>query len=229
MEMKDYWRFLQHVSRELRAPLQDMRTFADVMKDDEWRTSLADDERGELFRRLDRCLYESECLMESLEDLTYYSSVFRLERNDKVLVNRLCEELAEGRDVEVLFESDVPDYYAIPTNSACLRKVLRILLDTACRRVRERTLNEREPECFLTLTEHASKGKLTFAVSDTGDPATLEEDVTAFSLPAGQHGTLFTRRVEYYNCWQMVRLLGGFIYIDPKYRDGRRVIFSIDL
>lgn len=98
--------------------------------------------------RLEQSYEQLQKEVNRLTDIAYYSTVDQLPRTDKVLVNELCRDIAGGREVEVLYGSDIPDYYAISTNRAALERVLEILL-------------------------------------------------------------------------------GGFIYIDPDYKNGRRVIFSI--
>ena len=62
--------------------------------------------------------------MDRLIDLSYYSMADQLPRQDRVLVNELCRDMADSQDVEVLYRSDVPDYYAVATNKKALEKVL---------------------------------------------------------------------------------------------------------
>ncbi|MBR2292513.1 MAG: HAMP domain-containing histidine kinase [Prevotella sp.] len=227
MEKKDYWKFLLQVAQELRTPMHSLYCFSEVMQNQEWREQMTDDEREEFYRCLDNSLTDMNRMVNTLVDLSYYSSIDRLDRKDRVLINRLCEDVAKEQDVEVVFESDCPDYYAFLTNRECLEKVLRILLKSACQRTKDRKDQKREATVTLQLSERGAKGSLTFIVTDSGDRCSEEENITTFNPPTNQHGRSFAMRTEFYNCWRMVQLLGGFIYIDPHYYDGRRVIFDI--
>lgn len=227
MEKKEYWKFLLQVARELRRPMHSLYCFSEVMQNEEWREQLVDDERAEFYRCLENGLADMNRMIDMLVDLSYYSGIDRLERKDRVLINRLCEEVAKEQDVEVAFKSDCPDYYAILTNHECLQKVLRILLKSACQRVKDRKDQSREATVSLQISERGTKGSLTFIVTDTGDRCSEEENITTFNPPTNHHGRSFVMRTENYNCWRMVQLLGGFIYIDPHYYEGRRVIFDI--
>ena len=227
MEKKDYWKFLLQVAQELRTPMHSLYCFSEVMQNQEWREQMTDDEREEFYRCLDNSLTDMNRMVNTLVDLSYYSSIDRLDRKDRVLINRLCEDVAKEQDVEVVFESDCPDYYAFLTNRECLEKVLRILLKSACQGTKDRKDQKREATVTLQLSERGAKGSLTFIVTDSGDRCSEEENITTFNPPTNQHGRSFAMRTEFYNCWRMVQLLGGFIYIDPHYYDGRRVIFDI--
>jgi len=71
------------------------------------------------------------------------------------------------------------------------------------------------------------KENLTFAVSDMGELPTLEENLKYFNPPTAADNRKVSTSTEIYYYQLLVRLLGGFIYIDPDYKNGRRVIFSI--
>ena len=229
MDMKDNgWSFVLHAMQTLRLTLHSASGFAWLLKEDEYRPSLAEDERLDLLSRLEAEQWRMQRQVDTLVDTAHYSQLSRLERHDKVLVNQLCLDLAEEQDVRVLYKSNIPDFFAITTNLECLRKVLDILLRHAASRVIDRKRRVHgEPLVFLNVVEGVEKGKLVFSVTDTGDTASQADDIRAFDLPVGLADRPFFDRLELHNSWLLVRLLGGFIHIDPKYRNGRRVIFSI--
>ena len=227
-EMK-YWKLLLHAMHEMRTTLHSVRGFSALLRRDEHSPSMSSGERRDALDWLGEGYGRVQGHVDRLIDLSYYSMADRLPRQDRVLVNELCRDMADSQDVEVLYRSDVPDYYAVATNRTALRKVLEILLRHAAVRVAARCGDTRERLVYLNVTEGGEKGKLTFAVSDTGDLPTPDENQRYMNPPADNDGSDVSARVEICNCQLLVRLLGGFAYVDPDYRQGRRVVFSIAL
>ncbi|MBQ7427608.1 MAG: HAMP domain-containing histidine kinase [Prevotella sp.] len=124
-----------------------------------------------------------------------------------VLVNELCKQVVDGfmvktcERVELRCVTDLPDYYVVRTNEQCLRKVLRHLMEKALQFTRSGSI-------ILVVTDRGEKGMLTFSVSDTGKP--------------DRHSEVNQTIVR-----MVMRLLGGYIHVDPHYKRGTRVIFSI--
>lgn len=227
MEKNSYLELLSHVTQEMQMPLNDISNFVYTLKEDEYRPSLAEDERCALLSRIDTRLLQLRRMMGTLTNMTSYSSMTGLDRKDRVLLNQLCRELAAEQDVEVVFTSDIPDYYAVNTHLETLMKVLSTLLQAASERALFRTPSRQEPRVCLDISEQPKSGQLTISVSDTGEPTTLEEDLTQFNLPTERPCRSTIRHLGLYNCRLMVVLLGGFIYIDPKFRQGRRVVINL--
>lgn len=227
IEEKKIWRLLLHAIHDLRTSLHSVGGFAYLIKEDGRQPSLSEKERLDVLRRLEQSYEQLQKEVNRLTDIAYYSTVDQLPRTDKVLVNELCRDIAGGREVEVLYGSDIPDYYAISTNRAALERVLEILLHHACERTASCKDDGRELYVFLNVTERGEKGSLTFSVSDMGELPTLEENLKYFNPPTAADNRKVSTSTEIYYYQLLVRLLGGFIYIDPDYKNGRRVIFSI--
>lgn len=231
MELNDYRQLTLREMTAMRGLIMTLMNIVDTLKSNEVHQQLLDDERYDLLLRGERELVRLLRTVNAMSDLEYYSVATELKRIDKVLVNQLCRDLAGEQDVNVSFETDIPDFLAISTHQECLRKVLTILLRHASQRVLDYYPGHPETrrEVVLKVSEKTAKGKLTFSVTDTGRPTTIEEDVHTFNLPADDIVDIIPSymRVEIFNSLLMVNLLGGFIYIDPKYRDGRRVVFNI--
>ena len=220
--------------RVMRKPLNALQGYVHTLMGNEVHGELLDDERYDLILKEDRQLTKLVKYVDAMSDLACYSLVSQLKFTNKVLVNEFCRQLAGEQDVNVRFVTDIPDYYAIKTHYECLCKVLTVLLGHAAERVMEYypTHPETEPEIVLKVSEKVERNKLTFLVSDSGCPTTVEEDLRTFDLPTGDDqvsDSFIFRQVELFNVKLMVNLLGGFIYVDPKFPDGRRVIFSIAL
>ena len=227
LEEKKIWQILLHAMHELRTTLHCVGGFTNLICQDEKRPSLSYKERCEALDRLGRGYGKLQKKVDSLIDLAYYSTVDQLPRQDKVLVNQLCRDKAGEHEVEVIYKSDIPDYYAVATNRTALVKVLEILLRHAAMRVAARKDDTRERHVYLNVTERGPEGQLTFAISDTGDLPTPEENQNYLNPPTDTDSKKASTSVEVYNCQLLVCLMGGFVYVDPDYKKGRRVIFSI--
>jgi len=224
---KEYWQFMLHAMHDLRRSLYCVEAFTYLLREDERRPTMTYNEWCHVLDRFEKGYGKLQTKMGSLIDLAYYNTVDRLERKDKVLVNELCRDMAGRQDVKVLYLSDIPDYYAVTTNKTALVKVLEILLRHATARVAERRDDSRERLVCLNVTERGAEGQLTFAVSDTGELPTTEENQRYLNPPADTDSKKVSAATEVYNCRLLVSLLGGFAYVDPDYKKGRRVIFSI--
>jgi len=197
--------------------------FVSVLKGDVFLHEIGDYRRCALFEKMERELAVLGRKAGMLFDLSYFASKEELPRDDKVLVNQLCRQTADECEARVAYRSDIPDYYAVRTNGEALKKLIELLLNEASERIktsddsREGVLKgscEDEPRIFLIVTEQDERGRLTFSVT-----ARTGGKVYSGSAP----------QVPHLLCQMLARLLGGFAYIDPDYRDGVRVIFDIDI
>jgi len=228
-ENYNYWQFLGNVMHELREPLHAVGGFVYLLHHDAQIPELLDDERHDLLRRSERGISQVQQMVNTVVNLSYYVVRQEVERSDKVLVNALCLGLRDEQEQEVLFRSDVPDYYAVKTNRECLQTVLRILLRQAVNRVWQKSRFAGDDHVYLIVTERGERGKLTFSVSDNGQPEPVADLRRLFFLPAEKDAQRTVERTEFLLCCRLVELLGGFLYIDPEFRDGRRVVFQVAL
>ena len=228
VDMRDYLELMAHLMRDMRDQLNEASVCVYELKEDECRKELLDEERYSLLLAVSTGLSRLSRTVHILGDLAVYSCTDRLERRDRFPVNEQCRELAAELDLPVEFHSDLSDDYAIMTNQECLWRVLGILLEQAEERVYNRRENSLEPRISLTVTNRCEKGKLRFVVTDTGD-AEPEEEISAFDLPREYDGQDVFEMVKLYVVSLAVRLLGGFVYKDSRYTDGRRVVFDIGI
>ena len=241
--LKDYLKLTEQMTKDMFMSANVIDQLVFLLKEDEYRRKLSDKERKDLFVRLDRHKWELKQTMFALHDLARFSSLGKLECKDKILINQLCCELAQEQDVDVQFTTDIPDYYKITTNEEVLTKVLDTLLNHATSRtigtttgtvlsVLDSSSTERTvPTVRFDLSERTEPGKLTFSITDTAGPTSREDDLALFTPPTEQtsdHNNDYTM-VKVYNCRLMVQLLGGFIYVDPDYHEGRRIVFNIKI
>ena len=229
MEQNDNWQFLSVAMHQMCVSVNDIGSLIVMLNENEYHPNMTRDERRSILCLLNTQRWKLQRQIVNMKDLADYSMTDRLLREDKVLVNQMCRELAGKQDVKVLFKSDMTDYYTITTNLDALEKVLSILLSHAAVRALSRNDDTRERLVSLSISERAEDGVLTFVVSDTGDPLPAEMAESYFNLPAGgsSQNVNVSGSIENYNCRLLARLLGGFVYTDPAYKDGLRVVFSM--
>ncbi|MBQ8988370.1 MAG: HAMP domain-containing histidine kinase [Prevotella sp.] len=169
---------------------------------------------GIVARRLRASQHDAEQqrrIIDKMADLAHYEQTASVLLKDRVPLNRFCHQVMGSfgnrveQGVELLFETALPDHFAVDTNRACLGKVLRELIDNAVRHTRTGSI-------ALTVTESRQKGHLDFSVRDTGPGIQGKAEGIGLTL-----------------CTVLVRLLGGTILVDPFYRDGTRITFDIKI
>ena len=168
-------------------------------------------------------------ILNSVQTYLRYSAMEKLERKDKVLVNRFCRLLASELEQPVLFETDLPDYYTEHVNEEALWTVLHTLLEQAQRRMVDSPQYPDIDWIRFTASDQAEKGMLTFTVSDCAGRVSLEEAERTFMLQTEDDDYFTIERLDTFNCWLVSKLYNGLIYIDPKYTDGRRVVINVAL
>ena len=168
-------------------------------------------------------------ILNSVQTYLRYSAMDKLERKDKVLVNRFCRLLASELEQPVLFETDLPDYYTECVNEEALWTVLHTLLEQAQRRMVDSPQYPDIDWIRFTVSDQTDKGMLTFTVSDCAGRVSLEEAERTFNLQTGESDYFTIERLDTFNCLLISNLYDGLVYIDPKYTDGRRVVINVAL
>ena len=225
--MENYWTFLSNAMHEMRKPIHALGGFLSVLKDDELHPGLTDDERYDLFLKSERSMLRLTRQVNTLADLTYYGRLHTLPKDDRVLINDLCREVAGEYDIPVRYKSDIPDYYALMVNGEVLRRVIDFLVGCAVGRVLAKDGPGDQGQVYLIVTERGEPGQLTFSVSDNARRDTPDEVRRLFTPPTEPQAVAVDERMQMLLCRILVRLMGGFIYISDNYDGGRRVIFSI--
>ena len=225
----NYWQFLGNVMHELGEPLHAVGGFVYLLRHDDQLPELLDDERSDLLQRSDDCLERVQQAVSIVLNLSYYAMKQEMELKDQVHVNSFCRELVKEQACEVRFGSDVADDLAITTNEQCLSMVIGLLVKQAVARVCRTDAPMREPLVSLVVTQRGERGKLTFSVTDNGRREAVGDLQQLFFLPAEKEAAHTLERTEFLLCCRLVELLDGFLYIEPEFKDGRRVVFQVAL
>ena len=214
--------FIAHITDELRAPLNPIQGFSDILgtKDME----LQPEEREELSRHIKNSSKHITKIIDELAELSLYESKKSLPINYTISPNHLCRHMVDTirprckEGVRAFFESELPDDLAVATNHEAIEALLRHLLDNA--------------------VKFTDQGVITVACSEYGDMVRISVADTGKGIPPEQRDHVFDTYREFGDnvklrglglpiCKAIVKLLGGEIWLDTEYHEGSRFVFSI--
>lgn len=214
--------FISHITDELRAPLNPIQGFSDIlgMKDME----LQPEERELMSQHIKESSKHITKLIDEMAELSLYESKKALPVNYTISPNHLCRHMVDTmrsrckEGVRMFFESELADDYAVATNHEGIEALLRHLIENA-----------------IQYTDH---GVITVAVSEYGDAVRTSVTDTGKGIPAEHREHVFETFRELGDnmklnglglpiCHAIVKLLGGKIWLDTDYHEGSRFIFEI--
>lgn len=214
--------FIAHITDELRAPLNPIQGFSDILgtKDME----LQPEEREELSRHIKNSSKHITRIIDELAELSLYESKKSLPINYTISPNHLCRHMVDTirplckEGVRAFFESELPDDLAVATNYEAIKALLQHLLDNA--------------------VKFTDQGVITVACSEYGDMVRISVTDTGRGVPPEQTEHVFDtfrelgdnvklRGLGLAICKAIVKLLGGEIWLDTDYHEGTRFVFSI--
>ena len=214
--------FIAHITDELRAPLNPIQGFSDILgtKDME----LQPEEREELSRHIKDSSKHITRIIDELAELSLYESKKSLPINYTISPNHLCRHMVDTirprckKGVRAFFESELPDDLTVATNYEAIEALLRHLLRNAM--------------------QYTDQGVITVACSEYGDMVLISVADTGKGIPPEQREHVFDtfrelgenvklRGLGLPICKAIVKLLGGKIWLDTEYHEGARFVFSI--
>jgi hypothetical protein len=167
---------------------------------------------------------DAERAIQDLNELSFYESQTELPLTSHVKPNELCNHLMTRiqehchKDVSTIYKTELPDDFAIKTNSEALEKLLMHLLNYSARF----TFNG-----LITLTCDDMGDSVRFSVSDTSaglGNKPKNHEVGMFV----EHGHSIRYVGMNFNiCLSITRLLHGRIWRDISYTNGTRFLFEI--
>lgn len=164
-----------------------------------------------------------DCAIETLQ----YENIVDVPVNDDVLVNSFCQDMFDAcqrylknDDVELTFETSLPDDFVVHTNLGYLRKLFKNLLICSMEYTQKGFIK-------LKVALDSKRQLLSFVLSDTG--LGIPDDVLEHvfeKLPREGFNNKVTG-VRLRICYALVHLLGGSIYVDRQYSPGTSIVFTI--
>lgn len=216
--------FIQNMSHEIRTPLNAIVGFSDVLATQA--DELEPSEREEFKFRIQ---HNNELLTKLVNDILTLGDLDNGTNEldiTNVPVNRLCKSVLESvqhrvRDnVALEFDSDVSDKFEIATDKTRLSQVLYNLLVNA---------GKYTTEGSVTLECQLKKGRMVFAVTDTGPGIPPESRTKIFDrftkLDNFHQGTGLGLNI----CRTIVEIMNGKIYYDSNYEGGSRFVVELPL
>ena len=214
--------FITNITNELRAPLNPIEGFSDILGTKEY--ELQPEEREELSNMIKDSSKTITKLIDELAELSLYESKKSLPMNYTLSPNHLCRHMVDSmrprckNGVRIYYETELSDDYAVQTNEEGVTTLLRHLLENA-----------------IQYTDH---GVITVACEDFEDHVRTSVTDTGRGIPPERRPHVFdTFREMGENqklqglglsiCKSITKLLGGKIWLDESYTQGSRFVFEL--
>ena len=214
--------FITNITNELRAPLNPIEGFSDILGTKEY--ELQPEEREELSNMIKDSSKTITKLIDELAELSLYESKKSLPMNYTLSPNHLCRHMVDSmrprckNGVRIYYETELSDDYALQTNEEGVTTLLRHLLENA-----------------IQYTDH---GVITVACEDFEDHVRTSVTDTGRGIPPERRPHVFdTFREMGENqklqglglsiCKSITKLLGGKIWLDESYTQGSRFVFEL--
>lgn len=167
-------------------------------------------------------------LVDSAIELLQYENLVELPREDNVLMNEFCQDMFEAckrylknNNLDLVFETALPDGFIARTNMSYLRKLMKDLLICSMEYTQEGFIK-------MVVNDEPQHRLLHFVIRDTGIgiPDDVLENVFE-QLPDDEdlHNKIAGIRLR--RARVLVHLLGGTVFIDKLYPNGTAIFFTI--
>ena len=214
--------FINNITNELRAPLNPIEGFSDILGTKEY--DLQPEEREELSKMIKDSSKTITKLIDEMAELSFYESKKSLPMNYNLSPNHLCRMMVDSyrprckKNVRMYFETDLPDNYEVLTNHEAIEVLLKHLIENAIQYTDEGVIT-------VACTEYEDKVRT--SVTDTGKGIPLERYEHVFDTFREIGDNQRLQGIGLSICQAIVKLLGGKIWLDVKYINGSRFIFEL--
>ena len=217
--------FIQHISHEMRTPLNIITGFVKIIADPDY--ELSQEERYASLKAIDENTVAIGNIVNNLLEFSLENSKERYHLNDRISVIDFCHyimHMAEVRNntglVELHLDYNLPKGFILKSNRDGLEHIIRQVYGNALKFTDEGHIT-------FSVTQDTKSGNVNFVVTDTGIgiPEELHEKVfeqfykiDTFKQGLGI-GLPMSRKIATH--------LKGTLSIDKTYRDGVRITLSI--
>lgn len=216
--------FVQHVSHEMRTPLNIINGYTQIIADPKY--DLPQEDRETMLQAIEQNTAAMTATINDLLEISHETSKERYPRTNQIVVNDFCrssmayaEQKNNGR-LKLGFHSSLPDDFTILSNHDGIERILRQLLKNALKFTEKGKVE-------LSVYESTDGTSVHFAVTDTG-----------VGIPEEYHTQVFEQfyKVDSFKQGLGVGLpmsrkvairLGGTLNIDKDYHGGTRMILTI--
>ena len=218
--------FVQHISHEMRTPLNIITGNAQVIASPDF--DLDPDDRKQLLEGIHEHTVAITSIVNDLLEMSLTSSKGRYNRDDIIIVNDLCrsvmltkEEKNQGR-LDISFNSELPDDFTIKNNYGGIERILVHLIGNAMKFTEKGSVQ-------LQVRPSLRMGYIDFVVTDTG-----------IGIAPELHEQIFEQfyKVDQFKQGMGIGLsmarkvaigLGGALAVDPAYTGGARFVLTIPI
>ena len=214
--------FINNITNELRAPLNPIVGFSDILGTPDF--ELQPEEREAMSGYIKNSSRKLTKLIDEMSELSFFQSKRSLPLNVSVSPNHLLRHMADSmrgmckEGVTIGVESSMPDTVECMTNLDAMEHLLKHLLENAVQNTSSGS---------ITLGCEEQDNKIVVSVTDTGCgiPANHRGEIISFLENAGDDAS--TSNMGLAVCKAIVKLLGGSIWLDPDYIAGARFMFQV--
>ena len=214
--------FLNNITNELRAPLNPIMGFSDILGTAEY--EMLPEEREELSQHIKDNSGKLIKLIDEMAELSFYESKKSLPITFTTSPNHLARHLIDSLEsqckpgVKIVYETTLSDDMTTATNAEAMTSLLRHLLQNAIQYTEQGTIT-------LSCTEH--DGVVRSSVTDTGRGIDRERQQHIFDMFREEGDNLRLNALGLNICKTIVKLLHGRIWLDTEYTEGTRFVFDL--
>lgn len=214
--------FITNITNELRAPLNPIEGFSDILGTKEY--ELQPDEREQLSNMIKDSSKSITRLIDELAELSLYESKKSLPINYTISPNHLCRHMVDAlrprckEGVRMYYETELPDDYEVKTNMEGAETLLRHLIENAI---------QYTDQGVITVACSEFEDKVRTSVTDTGKGISPERRQHVFETFREMGENQKLQGLGLSICKAVTKLLGGKIWLDEDYHDGSRFIFEL--
>ena len=214
--------FITNITNELRAPLNPIEGFSDILGTKEY--NLQPEEREQLSAMIKDSSKAITKLIDEMAELSFYESKKSLPINYTLSPNHLGRYMVDSfrahckPGVRMFFESGLPDDYEVQTNEEAIKALLKHLIENAI---------QYTDEGVITVAVGEYEGNVRTSVTDTGRGIPEERRPHVFETFREMESSHQLQGLGLPVCKTIVSLLGGKIWLDENYTEGSRFIFEM--
>lgn len=217
--------FMNSMSHEIRTPLNAIQGFSSIILSEE---EVEEDMKAEMKESIEQGITQLTNLMEDMMEISQLGCTNDMLPVSPVYIGQLCEEcmMAETRkfrkpDTEYRIENQCTSQI-YRTNREYLAKAICNLLANANKFTRQGSIT-------LNCHENAARSKLVISVTDTGPGIPSEKREWVFKAFTKIDDFIPGTGLGLYVCHEIMKHLGGSIYIDATYTEGTRMVIELPI
>jgi len=217
--------FIRNITHEVRTPLNIISGFGQILSDPD--LDAGPKERKEMANMMLKNTNQITTLIDEMLELSFSDKTDSdVPKDDTVAVNRLLKDLLKSNELKLApgvtfsLDTQLSDDYTIKSNEELLKRIINPLIDNACKYT---------TKGGITIRADADDKRLEVAVEDTG-----------IGIPEKEAERVFERFVKLDPFKEGLGLglplskmlasrIGGHVSLDSRYKDGARIIVTLDL